>query len=76
MFKLSATYANIPKHLIQGNPNMLLLFKDDLNFKNVYHGHGEKPYCFNNSTIFKDNFLNGGKLRKEKNLTVLFHYKM
>lgn len=39
-FYLCQSYARIPKHLIRGNVNLLVLFRqDDVNIKHIYNDH-------------------------------------
>lgn len=73
-FYLHQSYANISKHLIRDNANVIILFKqDDLNLKHIYEDHVgvdmtfEKfknlcSFCWKNPygclTIFKDNKIN------------------
>ena len=78
-FYLCQSYAHVPKHLIQDNVNLLVLFRqDDMNLKHVYNDHvnTDMPYtqfrdlcssCWNKYgflVIDKERTLDSGRYRK------------
>lgn len=47
-FYLCQTYAQIPKHLIRDNSNMIIMFKqDDMNMKHIYNDHVGTDMSYN-----------------------------
>ena len=79
-FYLCQSYAQVPKHLVRDNVNLLVIFRqDDMNLKHIYNDHVNtdmtykrfKDICSscwetNHSflVINKDNDVNNGRYRK------------
>lgn len=79
-FYLSQSYAQIPKHLVRDNVNLLVIFRqDEMNLKHVYNDHvnTDMTYqqfknicisCWNNKYSFlvidKDREINDGRYRR------------
>lgn len=86
-FYLCQSYAQIPKHLVRDNVNLIILFQqDDLNLKNIYRSHVNSDmnfetfqkmcrHCWSKRYGFlfinKDSTVGGGKYRRGFNTFII-----